>query len=132
MTTNKKETSPCHHNHFVKISTSIKSVFMKAYRYFVIKRISNRKDSYVVIPQGEYDSLYNKQYLELMTLKKKIDPDDKREKYLETTLKMHYLKVYNDMIQNNYILTNSARTQEHLDTLPDGDYKKNTGQPTQT
>ena len=36
--------------------------------------------SYVVVPQGEYEQLYNQQYAELMTLKKKVDPDEKRER----------------------------------------------------
>ena len=85
--------------------------------------MSSRKGSYVVIPHGEYDSFYNKQYLELTSLKKKVDPNDKRERYLETTLKMHYPKVYNNMIRNDYILINSTRTQEYLDALPKGDYE---------
>ena len=79
----------------------------------------------MVVPQGEYENLYNKQYLELTTLKKKVDPaaEEKRESYLETTLKMQYPKIFEDMIQNDYVLTNSARTQEHLDSLPNNDYE---------
>ena len=57
-----------------------------------------------------------------MMLKKKIDPEEKNEKFLETTLKTHYPKVYADMIKNDYILTHSTKTQQHLDQLPDGDY----------
>ena len=36
-------------------------------------------NSYVVVPQGEYQKLYNKQYAELTILKKKIDPEEKRK-----------------------------------------------------
>ena len=57
-----------------------------------------------------------------MTLKKKIDPEEKNEKFLEMMLKTHYPKVYADMIKNDYILTHSSQTQQHLDQLPDGDY----------
>ena len=79
--------------------------------------------SYVVIPQSEYEQLYNRQYAELMTLKKKVDPDEKRERYLEMVLKTRYPKVYEDMIKNDYILTHPERTQNVLDSLPDGDYE---------
>ena len=81
------------------------------------------RSSYVVIPQGEYKNLCNKQYLELTTLRKIVDPEDKREKYLETTLKTHYPNVYDDMIRNDYVLTNSTGTQEHLDNFLSGDYE---------
>ena len=76
----------------------------------------------MVVPRQEYDKLYKKQYVELTTLKEKIDPEEKNEKFLETTLKTHYQKVYADMIKNDYILTHSTKTQQHLDQLPDGDY----------
>ena len=79
---------------------------------------SGKKGSYVVVPQGETGNPYNKQYLELPTLKKKVDPEKK-----ETTLKMYYPKIYKDMIRNDYVLINLARTQEHLDSLPNNDYK---------
>ena len=79
---------------------------------------NNRLNSYKVVPQGEYQKLYNKQYAELMTLKKKINPEEKREKYFETALKMYYPKVYEDMIKNDYILTNPERIQNALDNLP--------------
>ena len=79
--------------------------------------------SYVVVPQGEYEQLYNRQYAELMTLKKKVDPDENRERYLETSLKTRYPKVYEDMIKNDYILIHPERTQNVLDSLPDGDYE---------
>ena len=36
--------------------------------------------SYVVVPRSEYENLYNRQYAELTTLKKKINPDGKRER----------------------------------------------------
>ena len=38
---------------------------------------SKRDNAYVVIPQKEYARLYNRQYAELTTLKKSIDPQDK-------------------------------------------------------
>ena len=79
--------------------------------------------SYVVVPQGEYEQLYNGQYAELTTLKKKVDPAEERERYLETTLKARYPKVYEDMIKNDYILTHPERTQNVLDSLLDVDYK---------
>ena len=41
----------------------------------------------------------------------------KKEKYLETALKTHP-KVYEDMIKNDYILTNPERIQNVLDNLP--------------
>ena len=63
------------------------------------------RSSYVVVPQGEYEQLYNRPYAELTTLKKKVDPDKKRERYLERALQTHYLKVYEDMIKHDYILT---------------------------
>ena len=78
----------------------------------------------MVVPQGEYQKLYNKQYAELTTLKNKIDPEEKREKYFETAQKTHYPKVYEDVIKNNYILTNPQRIQNALDDLPPSvDYK---------
>ena len=67
------------------------------------------------MPQGEYQKLYNKQYAELTTLKKKIVPE---EKYLETAMKTHYPKVYEGMIKNDYILTNPERIQNALENLP--------------
>ena len=76
----------------------------------------------MVVPRRENDKLYNKQYVELTMLKEKIDPEEKNEKFLETMLKTHYPKVYADMIKNDYILTHSTKTQQHLDQLPDGDY----------
>ena len=81
-----------------------------------------QEDSYAVVPRQEYDKLYNKQYVELTMLKKKIDPEEKNEKFLEMTFKTYYPKVYADMIKNDYILTHSTKTQQHLDQLPDGDY----------
>ena len=81
------------------------------------------RGSYVVVPQGEYEQLYNQQYAELTTLKKKVDPDEKRVRYLETTQKTCYPKVYKDMIKNDYILTHPERTQNVLDSLPNGDYE---------
>ena len=81
-----------------------------------------KRSSYVVVPQGEYEKLYNRKYAELTTLKK-IDPEENREKYLETALKTHYPKVYKDMVKNDYILTNPERIQNNLDNLPNGDYE---------
>ena len=85
---------------------------------------NNRLNSYMVVPQGEYQKLYNKQYAKLTTLKKKIDPEEKQEKYLETALKTHYPKVYKDIIRNDCILTNPERIQNALDNLlPSADYE---------
>ena len=61
--------------------------------------------SYVVVPREDYEQLYNKQYTQLTSLQKKVDPDLKRQSYFETVLKTHYPKVYQDMIRNDYILT---------------------------
>ena len=36
-----------------------------------------KKNSYIVVPRGEYEKLNNRQYTELTTSKKKIDPDEK-------------------------------------------------------
>ena len=36
-----------------------------------------KNDAYIVIPQKEYARLYNRQYAELMTLKKSVDPEEK-------------------------------------------------------
>ena len=81
------------------------------------------RSSYVVVLQREYEQLYNRQYAKLTTLKKKVDPGKKRERYLETTQKTCYPKVYKDIIKNDYIFTHPERTQDMLDSLPDGDYK---------
>ena len=53
---------------------------------------SKRNDAYVVILQKEYARLYNRQYAELTTLKKSIDPQDKHSSYLEATLKNTILR----------------------------------------
>ena len=60
---------------------------------------SKQDDAYVVIPQKEYARLYNRQYAELTTLKKSVDPQDKHSSYLEATLKRHYPQVYKAMIR---------------------------------
>ena len=67
--------------------------------------MSTNQGSYVVIPRKDYEDLYNKQYTQLTSLQKKVDPDLKRQSYFETVLKTHYPKVYQDMIRNDYILT---------------------------
>ena len=53
-------------------------------------RMTEKRDSYVVIPQQEYARLYNNQYAELMTLHKSVDPNERNETYLKATLKEHY------------------------------------------
>ena len=58
-----------------------------------------------------------------LRLSKKVDPDEKRERYLETALKTCYSKVYEDIIKNDYILTHPERTQNVLDSLPNCDYE---------
>ena len=67
--------------------------------------MSTNQGSYVVVPRKDYEDLYNKQYTQLTSLQKKVDPDLKRQSYFETVLKTHYPKVYQDMIRNDYILT---------------------------
>ena len=67
--------------------------------------MSTNQGSYVVIPRRDYEDLYNKQYTQLTSLQKKVDPDLKRQSYFETVLKTHCPKVYQDMIRNDYILT---------------------------
>ena len=80
-----------------------------------------KQNSYIVVPRGEYEKLYNRQYTELTMLKKKIDPDRERESYLGMTSKTDYPKVYTDMIKNDYIITNAQRTKKYLDKMPKGD-----------
>ena len=77
-----------------------------------MSREDNRPTSYVVVPRKDYENLYNRQYTQLTTLKKKLDPDEKCEAFFETTLKTHYPKVYQDMIQNDYILTRPTAIQQ--------------------
>ena len=67
--------------------------------------MSTNRGSYVVVPRKDYEDLYNKQYTQLTSLLKKVDPDQKRQSYFETVLKTHYPKVYQEMIRNNYVLT---------------------------
>ena len=71
---------------------------------------------YIVIPHKEYARLYNRQYAELTTLKKSIDPQDKHSSYLEATLKKHYPQVYKAMIKNDYIITSLERIQDALNS----------------
>ena len=66
---------------------------------------TNHRGSYVVVPRKDYEDLYNKQYTQLTSLQKKVDPDQKRQSYFETVLKTHYPKVYQEMIRNDYVLT---------------------------
>ena len=53
----------------------------------------------------DYEGLFNKQYAQLPSLQKKVDPDLEREAFFETTLKTHYPKVYQEMIKNDFLLT---------------------------
>ena len=73
-----------------------------------------RDSGYVVLPQKEYQKLYNRQFTELMTLKKKVDPEEKHETFLEATLKKHYPQVYQDMLKNGYIMTGSNCIESKL------------------
>ena len=79
--------------------------------------------SYVVVPRKDYEGLFNKQYAQLTSLQKKVDPDLKREAFFETTLKMHYPKVYQEMIKNNYLLTRPTAIQ-HARDKNDGEKNK--------
>ena len=38
--------------------------------------MTEKRDSYIVIPQQEYGRLYNKQYVELTTLHKSVNLDE--------------------------------------------------------
>ena len=67
--------------------------------------------SYVIVPRKDYEGLFNKQYAQLTSLQKKVDPDLKREAFFETTLKTHYPKVYQEMIKNDYLLTRPTAIQ---------------------
>ena len=73
-----------------------------------------RDGGYVVLPQKEYQKLYNRQYAKLKTLKKKVDPEEKHETFLEATLKKHYPRIYQDMLKNDYIMTGSSRIESEL------------------
>ena len=81
--------------------------------------------SYVVVPRKDYEGLFNKQYAQLTSLQKEVDPDLEREAFFETTLKTHYPKVYQEMIKNDFLLTrptaiqhvaaeNAAEKNEHI------------------
>ena len=67
--------------------------------------------SYVVVPRKDYEGLFNKQYAQLMSLQKRVDPDLEREAFFETTLKTHYPKVYQEMIKNDFLLTRPTAIQ---------------------
>ena len=67
--------------------------------------------SYVVVPRKDYEGLFNKQYAQLTSLQKRVDPDLEREAFFETTLKMHYPKVYQEMIKNDFLLTRPTAIQ---------------------
>ena len=67
--------------------------------------------SYVIIPRKDYEGLFNKQYAQLTSLQKKVDPDLKQEAFFKTTLKTHYPKVYQEMIKNDYLLTRPTTIQ---------------------
>ena len=75
---------------------------------------TTRDGSYIVLPQKEYQKLYNRQHAELMTLKKKVDPEEKHETFLEAMLKKHYPQVYQDMLKNSYITTGSNHIESKL------------------
>ena len=67
--------------------------------------------SYVVVPRKDYEGLFNKQYAQLTSLQKRVDPDLEREAFFETTLKTHYPKVYQEMIKNDFLLTRPTAIQ---------------------
>ena len=67
--------------------------------------------SYIVVPRKDYEGLFNKQYAQLTSLQKKVDPDLEREAFFETTLKTHYPKVYQEMIKNDFLLTRPTAIQ---------------------
>ena len=67
--------------------------------------------SYVIVPRKDYEGLFNKQYAQLTSLQKKVDPDLEREAFFETTLKTHYPKVYQEMIKNDFLLTRLTAIQ---------------------
>ena len=67
--------------------------------------------SYVVVPRKDYEGLFNKQYAQLTSLQKKVDPDLEREAFFETTLKTHYPEVYQEMIKNDFLLTRPTAIQ---------------------
>ena len=77
------------------------------------------KDGYIIVPQEEYAKLYYRQYGELTTLKKKVDPEECHNTYLEETLKKHYSQVYKDMIKNDYITTSGNRMAQDLQDAND-------------
>ena len=60
----------------------IKIAFGKHFHYLTTKKeemsaeetMMMRDGSYVVLPQKKYQKLYNRQYTELLALKKKVDP----------------------------------------------------------
>ena len=62
--------------------------------------------------------------MELTTLWKKVDPNDQHGDFLETFLKTHYPKVYQDMTKNDYVLAHKDRTQNHLDDQYDFEARK--------
>ena len=96
----------------------IKIAFDKDFCYLITKENEMsekiRDGGYIVLPQKEYQKLYNRQYAELTTLKKKVDPEEKHETFLEATLKKHYPQVYQDMLKNNYITTGSNHIESEL------------------
>ena len=74
--------------------------------------------SYVVVPRKDYEGLFNKQYAQLTSLQKRVDPDLEREAFFETTLKTHYPKVYQEMIKNDFLLTRPTAIQR-IASAPD-------------
>ena len=75
---------------------------------------TTRNGSYIVLPQKESQKLYNRQYTELTTLKKKVNPKEKHKTFLEAMLKKHYPQVYQDMLKNDYITTGSNHIESKL------------------
>ena len=100
----------------------IKIAFGKDFCYVNTKKeemsaeqpMTMRDGGYVVLPRKENQRLYNSQYAELTTLKKKVDLEEKHETFLEAMLKKHYLHIYQDMLKNDYIMTGSNHIESEL------------------
>ena len=93
--------------------SSIKLAFGNDSHYPIMTE--EKKDGSIVLPQREYQKLFNRQYAELTTLKKKVDPEKRHEACLETTLKQHYPDMYHNMLKHDYITTGSDQTGDALD-----------------
>ena len=89
------------------------------HNFITISKKEEHKDGYVIVPQEEYAKLYNRQYAELTTLRKNVDPEECHNTYLEAMLKKHYPQVYKDIIKNDYIMTSGNRMEQDLQNTDD-------------